>query len=541
MQVKRNYYRDSLNLLKISDALKCNDGILEAAVVMGTRMNKEVLVKLGFPSSKVKQARDSDLLVAIQAENSKSMNFALIKLEELLNSDGTPQEGNLSGSVFDVDSALSSMPDANLALISIPGEYVRDLSIKLTDVGIHQQIFSDHVPLKDELKIKEHAVKRGVLILGPGAGTSIINGRGIGFSNAVRTGPVGIVAAAGTGLQEVSTLLDHCDIGVKHALGVGGNDPKKEIGGLMMLESLKVLEALSDIEIIAIVSKPPSHDVEETMVDYIIRNGKKKYVLAFIGGDTESVQISNRTKKKLVQVNTLASAVFAVARLRGRRELKTALERIHITYEMMHAMVKREWKKLHKQQKYVRALYTGGTFAYEAQVILNNILEEIYSNTPTAGSMQLHTSSDSQKNSILDLGEEEFTQGRAHPMIDPTVRKLRLIEESRDPKVGVILMDFVLGYGSHSDPVGAVINEIRQAKKIAEMNERHLSFIIHVCGTMDDVQGYRQSVRRLESAGSLVFPTNALAVIAAAHIISRGKLNLKEIYSNYFSEVFTVD
>ncbi|MGB8102395.1 MAG: hypothetical protein WCE96_12040, partial [Nitrososphaeraceae archaeon] len=180
-------------------------------------------------------------------------------------------------------------------------------------------------------------------------------------------------------------------------------------------------------------------------------------------------------------------------------------------------------------------LYTGGTFAYETQVILNGVLKDLYSNAPTGGTKKLPTASKSKKHSILDLGEEEFTQGRPHPMIDPTIRRLRLVEESHDPEVGVILMDFVLGYGSNPDPVGAVLNEIAQVKATARKN-RYLSIVTHVCGTKRDPQGYDESIRKLENAGALVFPTNALAAIASAQIISRGKRDLDRIYSRCFME-----
>jgi FdrA protein len=529
--VKSNYYRDSLNLLKISDILKRGNGMIEAVVIMGTKTNKEVLVTLGFPSSKVNQASDSDLIVAVRGEDNLSVDSALKKLEDLLASDGSSDSGSLSSQkVTDLDSALISMSNANLALISIPGEHVKDLSLKLTDSGIHQQIFSDHVPLDDELMIKEYGAKKGVLILGPGAGTSIINGKGIGFSNVLHTGPVGIIAAAGTGLQEVSSLLEQCDIGVKCGLGVGGNDPKEKIGGLMMLESLKVLEDLTDIEIMTIVSKPPSPRVKRLIINYILKHGKKRYVLAFIGGSHDS-SVPNSHKSNIVQVNTLASAVFAIAKLTSEQKSKISLERLHLKPETLHKSVTREWKKFERRQKYIRALYTGGTFAYEAQVILNGILTGLYSNAPTGRTIKLLSSSKSKKHSILDLGEEEFTQGRAHPMIDPTIRRLRLVEESHDPEVGVIILDFVLGHGSNPDPVGAVLQEIELVKETAKKSGRYLSIVAHVCGTKGDPQGFEQSIRKLERAGVLVFPTNALAAIASAHIISRGNLDLNRIYS----------
>ncbi len=534
--VKSNYYRDSLNLLKISDIMKrSSSGIVEAVVIMGTKTNKAVLVKLGFPSTKINQATESDLIIAIKAVDKGSVDSALRKVEELLHSDGSSEtSSSVSKNSTDLDSALVSMSNANLALISIPGEYVKDLSIKLSNEGIHQQIFSDHVPLDDELTIKEYAAKKGVLVLGPGAGTSIINGKGIGFSNVLRTGPVGIIAAAGTGLQEVSSLLDQCDIGVIYGLGVGANDPKEKIGGLMMLEALKVLEELPDIEIMTIVSKPPSLRAKKLIIDYIVKHGKKKYVLAFLGGGHDD-SLPN-SKSRIVQVNTLASAVFAVASLTSNELYKQSLVRLHIKPEILQRSVAKEWKEFGQQQKYIRALYTGGTFAYETQVILNGILKDLYSNAPTGGTKKLPQSSKSKKHSILDLGEEEFTQGRPHPMIDPTIRRLRLVEESQDPEVGVIMMDFVLGYGSNPDPVGAVLKEIGQVKATARKSSRYLSIVTHVCGTKRDPQGYDESIRKLEKAGALVFPTNALAAIASAQIIARGKLNLDRIYSSYFTE-----
>lgn len=535
--VKSNYYRDSLNLLKISDIMKrSSSGIVEAVVIMGTKTNKAVLVKLGFPSTKINQATESDLIIAIEAVDKGSVDSALRKVEELLHSDGSSDTSNLvSENPTDLDSALVSMSNANLALISIPGEYVKDLSIKLSNEGIHQQIFSDHVPLDDELTIKEYAAKKGVLVLGPGAGTSIINGKGIGFSNVLRRGPVGIIAAAGTGLQEVSSLLDQCDIGVAYGLGVGANDPKEKIGGLMMLEALKVLEELPDIEIMTIVSKPPSPRAKKQIIDYIVKHGKKKYVLAFLGGGHDD-SLPNSTKSKIVQVTTLASAVFAVAGLTSNELYKRSLVRLRIEPEILQRSVAKEWKGFGQQQKYIRALYTGGTFAYETQVILNGILKDLFSNAPTGRTKKLPQSSKSKKHSILDLGEEEFTQGRPHPMIDPTIRRLRLVEESQDPEVGVVMMDFVLGYGSNPDPVGAVLKEIGQVKATARKSGRYLSIVTHVCGTKRDPQGYDESVRKLENAGALVFPTNALAAIASAQIIARGKLNLDRIYSSCFME-----
>ncbi|HEU4443100.1 MAG TPA: hypothetical protein VFR94_00320, partial [Nitrososphaeraceae archaeon] len=233
--IKPNFYRDSLQLMKISEKLSRSSGVSEASIVMATETNKGVLIRLGFSPSLIEQANESDMIIAVRAKDQQSIDLAAEQIGKLFES---PEEDRLDSrdqeKTMDIDLALRKMPGTNLVLLSIPGEYVKDISYKLIEQGIHQQIFSDHVPVEDELKIKKQAVTKGVLILGPGAGTSIINGKGIGFSNAISSvGPVGIVAAAGTGLQEVACLLDQCGIGVKHGLGVGGNDPKDKVGGIM--------------------------------------------------------------------------------------------------------------------------------------------------------------------------------------------------------------------------------------------------------------------------------------------------------------------
>jgi FdrA protein len=534
--IKHNYYRDSLQLLRISDNIKHNAGILEASVIMGTKTNKDILVKLGFPVARVNQAKESDAIIAIRAQDKKSLDYAMTKLNEVLEGKQDKATANkmIKNRTGDLNSALKAMPDVNLALISIPGEYVRDLAFKLIDAGIHQQIFSNHVSLEDELIIKKHAAENNVLVLGPEAGTSIINSKGIGFSNSIQMGPVGIVAAAGTGLQEVSTLLDHCGIGVKHGLGVGGNDPKEMIGGLMMLNSIKVLENTNDIQVIDIVSKPPSPSVQDKVIDYIVQKGKKKYVITFIGGSESKGKKSHVDKRKIIQTNSLASSVLAVAKQLGNSQFKNALDNIFIRPEVLAKALQKEWKKLQKDQKYIRALYTGGTFTYETQVVLSGAgLKDIYSNTPITNAMSLPDPSTSLKNSVIDLGEEEFTRGRAHPMIDPTIRKLRLIDEASDLGVAVIILDFVLGYGSNQDPVGAIVDEINEVKMTAEKDGRYLSIVTHVCGTRKDLQDYEGSINRLKNSGCIVLPTNCLAAVASAIISSRNKINLEKIYSSY--------
>lgn len=533
--IKPNFYRDSLQLMKISDKVRrISSGISEASVIMATPTNKGILIRLGFQPSVIQEAKESDIIIAVRAQNQDSLNLAIQKANEMLESPEKISAGKEDQSKLpDLESGLNMMPDANLVLLSIPGEHVKDISLKLIERGIHQQIFSDHVPIEDELEIKEQAMKNGVLILGPGAGTSIINGKGIGFSNVVKEGPIGVVAAAGTGLQEVITLLDHCGIGVKHGLGVGGSDPKEKIGGLMMLECIRLLEKDPDIEVIGIVSKPPSPSIQQKIIEHISQDAKKKYVLAFIGG--QELQ-HDQNGERIIQVGSLTSAVLALAKHVGKEQFMKARAKIRISQNDLLNTLEKEWIKLRDGQKYIRALYTGGTFTYEAQVILNGILPgPIYSNAPILNIKEMASSLTSEANSIVDLGEEEFTQGRPHPMIDPTIRKLRILEEANDPEVGVLLMDFVLGYGSHPDPVGAALREIKEAKEIAARDGRYLSVISHVCGATGDPQGYENSIDKLRSAGSVVLPTNAIAAVGAALVALRGKVDLGEIYSQYLT------
>jgi FdrA protein len=567
--IKPNFYRDSLQLMKISEKLRQSSGVSEASIVMATETNKGVLIRLGFSPSLIEQANESDMIIAVRAKDQLSIDLVSEQIGKLFESPEVEDrlESRDHEKTTDLDLALRKMPGTNLVLLSIPGEYVKDISYKLIEQGIHQQIFSDHVPVEDELKIKKQAVTKGVLILGPGAGTSIINGKGIGFSNTISVGPVGIVAAAGTGLQEVACLLDQCGIGVKHGLGVGGNDPKDKIGGIMMLECMKILEKDDDIKVIATISKPPSSSVEQKIMEYVIGKGTKKYVLAFIGGQlttagkrqqqqqSQTENFHSKTSSSanttissggstattadrqtgIVKVNSLASCVLAIANALGNQHLQRAISQLYIQPQELVNLLQREWSKLQSNQKYIRGLYTGGTFTYEAQVILRDIIdiEQIHSNAPIEQITKLQDSYKSEKHSIMDLGEEEFTKGRPHPMIDPTIRKLRILEEVKDPEVGVVLLDFVLGYGSNPDPVGAIIDELQMAKEIANKEGRYLPVITHVCGTKNDIQGYERSISKLHSVGCIVMPTNALAVIASALIAQRGQIELENIYSRY--------
>ena len=528
--VKQNFHRDSLQLLRLSEEAKKIEGVKDAAIVMGTSTNKEILTKLGLLTEEGKAASASDMLLAVMADSEQEAESGLREIEQML----LKPPATKARSYYSVDAAMQAMPGANLAIVSIPGEHARDIVLKLLGLGLSVLLFSDHVPIEDELELKQYAQSKGLLVMGPGAGTSIISGKAIGFANVLKKGRIGIVAAAGTGLQEVSVLLSEAGLGVSAGLGTGGGDVKTKIGGLMMLQSIDALERDPETNTVVVVSKPPDNDVKQRVLDHIANKTKKHYITCFLG--PESYEIPSSARPRLTGTKTLHAA-FLEAALSSVPELHPqTLKQLMFSRDELISVVNSAAEELKKDQKYIRGLYTGGTLAYESLVILGRLIGQVYSNAPLEPGLKLIDSYRSMKDSIVDLGEEEFTAGRAHPMIDPTIRKMRLIEEAKDPDVAVILMDIMLGYGSHPDPAGAMLGAIEEAKKIAEAGGRVQPVLAHVCGTEHDPQPRSDQEAKLKEAGVYVFPTNALMAIAGALVSRRGAISkdaLDDVYANF--------
>lgn len=512
--VKRNFHRDSVQLLHLSEEAKKIDGVKDAAVVMGTPTNKEILTKLSLLTDEGRAASENDMILAVMAESQSQIEKGLQQIEELVLKPPAARGQRF----YSIDAALQAVPDANLAIVSVPGEYAREIVLKALDNGLSVHLFSDHVPPEHELELKQYAKQKGLLVMGPGAGTSIIGGRAVTFANVVKRGRTGIVAAAGTGLQEVSVLLSEAGVGVSAGLGTGGGDVKAKIGGLMMIQSIDALEQDPETDTIVVVSKPPDAEVKQQMLEHIATRTKKRYVTCFLG--PESYNLPAKARSRVRGTKTLHAAFLEATR---SAELESdLLKRFEMSTNELTAMASKLATSLNEKQKYIRGLYTGGTLAYETLIILGRMIGEVYSNAPLDPKLKLADSYQSIKDSIVDLGEEEFTSGRAHPMIDPTIRKLRLVEEAKDPEVAVIIMDIMLGYGSHSDPAGAMLSAIADAKKIAQADSRTIPMLVHVCGTEQDPQPLSEQVAKLQSVGVHVFPTNALMAIAGALIARRG-------------------
>ena len=530
--VKKNFHRDSVQLLHLSEEAKKIGGIKDAAVVMGTSTNKEILTKLGLLTGEGKAATENDMILAVIADTESAIEKGLQQVEEIVLK---PPE--IKGrSYYSVDAALKAIPDANLAIVSIPGEYARDIVIRLLDKGISVHLFSDHVPPEDELELKQHAKSKGLLVMGPGAGTSLIGGKAIAFANVIKRGKIGIVAAAGTGLQEVSVLLSEAGIGVSEGLGTGGGDVKAKIGGLMMLQSIDALEKNPETSTIVVVSKPPDQNVKLLMLEHITRHTKKQYVTCFLGPENYDIPADARSRVK--GTKTLHAAFSEAIRSAEPARQTEIIRKFAPTQGELKSLAEEASKDLNEKQRYIRGLYTGGTLAYETLILLGRMIGDVYSNAPLDSRLKLVDSNQSVKDSIVDLGEEEFTAGRAHPMIDPTIRRMRLVEEAKDPEVAVILMDIMLGYGSHADPAGAMLSAIADAKRMAETDGRALPILAHVCGTEQDPQPLSDQQAKLSKAGVHLFGTNAIMAITGAMIAKRETLKdevLKDIYAHFLA------
>jgi succinyl-CoA synthetase alpha subunit len=500
--------------MRLTEEAKKLPGVEEAVVAMGTETNRRLLRDLGLLGKEGEGAGDGDLVLAVRVAAGADAGAALKKIEEMLMSPPTAAQEARASIFHSLDSALERFPKANLAVVSLPGTQAYEPTMELLKKGINVHLFSDHVPRDQEAELKRFASSKGLLVLGPGAGTCIINGVGLGFANSVRQGRVGIVASAGTGIQEVSVLLDRVGLGVSHALGVGGSDVSEQIGGIMMKDCLSLLDADPGTETIMIVAKTPTPSVVANVMGYVDEKTTKPVVACFLGMDTPA------TKGGRVRyAKTLHSAVAAVTQISGEKASKEFHATISKSLGDLSDSVLRLHSSLAPAQKHIRGLYSGGTLAHETLLILKQLLGEPYSNTPLTSGFTLEDPGTSRDNSVVDLGDEFFTAGRAHPMIDPTLRRLRILQEGNDPTVAVIMLDIVLGYGSSSDPSGGLTGAIEESRAKAVSQGRDLIFMAHVCGTERDPQSLEDQNNKLARAGVVLFSSNAQMSAAAALLV----------------------
>lgn len=509
--IKKNHYQDSMKLMQISQKLSALEGVKQASAIMATEANLSMLKDAGLLEEIPESAGANDLIIAVEAKSQEIADDAIAKLETLL----MPADvGNSSNIIYkNLGTASASLPGANIAVISVPGEYAKLEVAKAITMGLHTFLFSDNLSIDEEIEIKERAREKGLLVMGPGCGTSIINEIGLGFSNIINKGPIGVIAAAGTGLQEVTCLINNLGSGITHGIGVGGRDLSEKVGGITTLEAIKILSEDDSTEVLLLVSKPPSNSVAEEILTRVKETGKPS-VICFLGSELKS------DDPDIYFTPTLDEAALKAVQFAGQTNKKPKLK----TNDNWKKEARKALNSLDSKQKYVRGLYSGGTLCYEAQQVLQPLLGDVYSNAPLNKKYKLKDSNKSVKNSLIDLGEEEFTVGRPHPMIDSNLRNERLLSECSKSDVAVILLDIVLGFVASSDPAGDLLPAIAEAKKSAKKKGRNLVFVAHVCGTDNDPQGLVHQEDKLKEHGVLVFPTNALAARVAGLIAARGEI-----------------
>ncbi len=521
--VRKDTYRDSVILMRLSNKVTELDGVLQAGVVMGTPTNKKFLEVLNLLTEEARHATPNDLVIALDTEDEKSMAQALSEVERLLTTRVSRDASKIIPKTL--DSALRNMQDANLVIISVPGIYAKREALKALRKGLNVLIFSSNVSLEDELELKQLALEKGLLVMGPDCGTAIINNIVLGFGNIVNKGNIGLVAAAGTGLQQVSTLIHNEGFGISQAIGTGGNDLSKTVGGIMMIEGIKRLEQDAETKVIVLISKPPNQEISEKVLK-IASQSSKPVVVNFLGGDIKNFESQGYNAAKTLE----DAATTACALVQGKKALKKIFT---VSREEILSIAKTEWDKMSANQKFVRGLYTGGTLSYEALILITPLLKEIFSNSPLKPHLKLVDSNLSKNHTCVDMGAEEFVIGRPHPMIDYTLRNQRIINEGNDPETAVILLDVVLGYGSHNNPAAELISPINAVKANAERNGRYISVVASIVGTSLDHQDFQKQYKLLENEGVIIMPSNAQAARLAALIATRGG-----IQDELFEEMF---
>lgn len=504
--VRRSHYRDSMVLMRLAEALRAMPGVREAAALMGTPANLDMLESAGLTTAETKAAAAGDLIVAVIADGEAQAASALGAVDPLLNEQRVlPDAGSVGGQARPrtQDGAIRQMPDANLVAISVPGAYAKLEALRALRSGLHVFLFSDHVSLEDEVELKRLAVERRVFCMGPDCGTAYVGGIGLGFANVVPRGRVGCVAASGTGLQAVVCRLAALGEGVSHGIGVGGRDLSLEVDGMMTTLALEALAADVATEAIVLISKPPAQAVVPKLEAAIGRIAKPVVVCCL--GAAPAAAGSGRW------VATLEDAAESVAAILQRRswtprafddpaDIRARLSRLRTGPARGQGIL---------------GLYVGGTLAHEARLILEPLVGPVGTGLGPAGP---------RGHRVVDLGDDEFTHGRPHPMIDPESRAGRVREITPRDDAGVLLLDLVLGGAVHPDPAMPLVAAIDAARRSHAADGRGLAVVASVVGTDGDVQDLRRQTGMLEASGVEVLASSAQAARFAA-LLARPELD----------------
>lgn len=461
-------------------------GVSEVAALMGTPANHEILLQAGLAGDGEADAGPNDLVLAVEADT-QELAYEVIEEAKAFLTQARVAGGDESDfSPSSLAGALAAAPELNLAMISVPGAYAAKEAMDALRSGLHVFLFSDNVPVDDEVALKREAIQRDLLLMGPDCGTAYIGGAGLGFTNAVKPGRVGCIAASGTGLQAVAAQLDALGEGISHGIGVGGRDLSAEVGGLMTLHALDFLADDPETEIVALISKPPDAEVLPK-IEEALENFDKPHVVCFLGAANPD------------WAETLEDAGQAVAAILKGESYKPENFFSQTGLKEKIASIRPEGAA----GEGILGLFSGGTLAHESRLILEGLLGEVSWNEEAG------------RHRILDLGDDRYTVGRPHPMIDPESRAEMVSQAAMDGSLGVVLFDVMLGRGSAQDPASPLARAITEAKE----RVRTPIIVASVVGTADDPQDLDAQVRILENAGVVVLPSNAQAARFAAALV----------------------
>ncbi|QWZ10239.1 FdrA family protein [Nocardioides panacis] len=477
VQLRRGTYVDSVTLMQVSRRVAALDGVTSALVAMATELNLDLAAGMGF---EVPPASPNELLVAVEAV---SVDAALAEVDLALLEASRPAPSGFGSAPAPVTvRSAAARSGATVALVSTPGQWAFADAVDALDAGLLTMVFSDNVPLEQEVALKEHAARAGLLVMGPDCGTAVVGGVGLGFANVVRPGPVGIVAASGTGAQHLMALLDGAGVGVSHCLGVGGRDLSAEVAGRSTLRALDLLDADEATELVVVVSKPPAPEVAEAVRARAASLGTP-VLFGLLGAGRPD----------------LTETAAAVVQAAGGRWAAPE----HWAGQVPAG----------RPGGALRGLFVGGTLCDEAMLVASAALGRVSSNIPLDPAWAVGDDLASDGHTMLDFGDDRLTRGRPHPMIDGALRVERLRAETEDPTTGVLLLDVVLGLGSADDPAAELVPALHAARAAG------VPVVVSVTGTRDDPQGLRGQVAALHGAGAWVHLSNAAAARCALDLL----------------------
>jgi FdrA protein len=497
--VRRGVYHDSVTLMQVSREAEELPGVTAAAAVAATPVNLELLRRQGFEVDAGGLA-PNDLVLCVRAGDDEAAEAALAAIGELLAGAGRAGEdggpGQPAAAPRSLRAAARRDPDLNLALLSVPGRHLAYEAAQAIQAGLHVFCFSDGLDVAQETAFKRQAAERGLLFMGPDCGTAILEGVGLGFANAVRRGPVGIVGASGTGIQEVTCLLDAAGVGISHAVGVGGRDLSDAVGGAMTLRALELLAGDEPTRAVLVISKPPDPRVAERVAAAAAATGKPA-ALAFPGMDAPPPLPAGVAFAGSLEAGAAWAAATQGAALPGGGADPWVVT-----------------------PGAIRGLFSGGTLCYEAMAVVAAAAGRVASNIPLRPEWRLADPARSDGHTFVDFGDDAMTEGRAHPMIDPSLRAERFRREAADPETGVLLLDVVLGYGAHPDPAGELAPLVERA---LAARPGGLSVVVALCGAAGDPQGLDRQAAVLRAAGALVTRSAAHAARLALAAAGLGR------------------